>query len=70
MMKHCYIMLIYLISFCFWIISIHGQECENEQFHCENSNPPICIRLDQKCDGIPDCPNEENIANYTAIGTI
>ena len=55
---------------------IHGQECGSEQFYCEKSDPPICIRLDQVCDGIPDCEYEENTfeyeyeADYTALGTI
>ena len=68
-------MLICLIFVCF-LIPIHGQECGNEEFYCEKSDPPICIRLDQVCDGVPDCQYEEYTfeyeyeANYTALGTI
>ena len=68
-------MLIYLIFVCL-LIPIHGQECGEEEFFCEKSDPPTCIRLDQVCDGIPDCQYEEITfeyeyeTNYTALGTI
>jgi hypothetical protein len=49
----------------YYLYPIEPSMCDTDEFQC---NDGICLDLDQKCDGYPDCRNGEDESAQNCAG--